>query len=360
MTAVNPVQFLSNSTGTDLQSLALKMYSGSFASAPRPGVLMYNGAADRFIYRKRPQNGGKSFQYLMGGEVPEPEDYNPGEDLLGQAWAIDEGEIISDGFVMCHQWIGLDRMQDSHMAANVMPFLGERHRNRLERLYDKRAFIMAALTGRDTSAVTKAGLNIHQGATRVTRTGETLASSDMTTAYPLSATGAANLRADIKSLGLALDRKDIAPGYMNRSLVLDYYLKTVLTYDATAQVFSKEYVTTNDQQKHQVDVLENFTILGYANGTSRNGPLPNENIITGPTRYQGNFTAGASNGIPGVFAFCRSSSGDYGLGLVEFTPVTHFVKYFEERLSWLVMSYMRCGVNKMHKWCIGTIEATNT
>lgn len=345
--AVTPVQF--GASGTDSDALFLKMYSGSFVAAPRAGVLLHQGAADRYIYRRRP-GSGKSWQFLTFAEVPDAEEFNPGEDLLGQVMAIEEGTLTTDQYVVCHKWIGKDKMDQSHFE--ILPMLAERHRNRIERLYDRRAMIAVALSARQTSAATKNGLNVHNGGNRVTRAGGTLAA-----AYPLSSTGAANLRSDLRTLQLALTRDNIAPGYQNRAIVMDAHLKLVLTYDATAQVFSRDYVTTNDQMKHEVNIIEDFAVLGTCNPTSSNGPLPDENITTGPTRYQGNFTAQAADGIPGVLAFCRSNEGEYGIGAIEFESMTHFVKYFPEKLAWLVMTYMRTGIGEMHRWCNASIEA---
>ncbi len=351
--AVTPVQF--GASGTDNDALFLKMYSGSFVAAPRAGILLHNGVADRYIYRRRP-GSGKSWQFLMMAEVPEAEEYTPGEDLLGQAMAIEEGTIESDQYVVCHKWIGKDKMDQSHFE--ILPALAERHKNRIERLYDRRAMTVVAKSARQTSAATKNGLNVHNGGNRVTRSGGSIA-----LAYPLSTTGAANLRADLRSLQLALTRDNIAPGFQNRGIIMDAHLKLVLTYDNTAQVFSKDYVTTNDQQKHMVDIIEDFAVIGTCNPTSSNGPLPDENIgatyngVSVPSTYQGNFTAQASDGIPGVLCFSRSNEGEYGVGAVEFEGLNHMVKYFPERLSWLVMTYMRTGIREMHRWCNGSIEA---
>jgi hypothetical protein len=354
MTAINPVQF--GGSGTDDTSLFLKEYTGSFVTAPRSGVLLFNGVADRFIYRKRP-NSGKSWQFLMMAEVPDAEDFDPGADLLGQIMAVEEGTIVTDKYVVCHKWIGKDKMDMSHFE--ILGQLAERHKSRLERLYDKRAMITAALGARQTTAVTKNGLNVHNGGNRVTRTGGTTSSGAavLSTSYPLSATGAANLRADLRALALSLDQDNIAPGPQNRAILMEPYLRSVLTYDNTGQVFSKDYVTTSDQMRHEVEVLERFAVLGYPNTTSNNGPLPDQNITDGPTKYQGNFTPAASNGAPGVLCFSRSVEAEYGLGMIEFETLKHTVKYFEEKLSWLVMTYMRTGCDIMHPWCLGSIES---
>lgn len=342
---VTPVQF--GATGTDNDALFLKQYTGSFVSAPRSGVFLFNGVAEQYIFKKRP-GSGKSWQFLMMSEVPDAEEFEPGDDLLGQVFAVEEGTIVSDKYIVCHKWIGKDKMDQSHFE--ILPQLAQRHRSRIERLYDRRAMITAALGAR-SAAVTKSGLNIHNGGNRVTRSGSTFA-----TAYPLNATGAANLRADLRSLSLALDRDNIAPGPQNRAILLEPYLRSVLTFDATGQVFSRDYVTTSDQMRHEVEVLERFTVLGYPNSTSNNGPLPDQNITDGPVKYQGNFSAQASDGLVGVLAFCRSMDGEFGLGSVEFESLRHVVLYFPERLAWLVMTYMRSGMDRMHPWCLGDVE----
>jgi hypothetical protein len=344
---VNPAQFAG--TGADTEALFLKRYADNFIAAPRSGIFLFGGPSDRYIFRPTVAGGGKEWQYLIFAEVPDAEEFEPGQDLLGQVMAIQEGVLTTDKYMVCHQWIGKDKMAQSHFQ--VLPQLAERHRSRLERLYDRRAMIKACLGARQTSAVTKNGLNVHSGGTRVTRTGGTVA-----TAYPLSATGCANLRADIRSLGLSQSQKNIAPGPQNRGLLMDPYLMTVLSFDSTGQLFSRDYVTTNDQQRHEVKVLENFAVLGEPNTTSNGGPLPNENILDGPARYQGNFTAQAADGIPGVLALCRSQEGEYGIGSVEFEKISHMVKWFPEKLAWLVMTFARNGMDVMHPWCLGSCE----
>lgn len=345
---VTPTKFLG--TGADTTALALKMYTGSFVSAPRSSIFLFNDQADNYIYRKRP-GSGKSFQYLMMGDTPDPEEFDPGDDLLGQTMAIDEGELTSDKFIVCHNWIGKDQMQHSHV--DVLSRLGAAHRSKIDRLYDKRIFITGAKTARLTTAVNKNGLNIHSGGNRVTRA---VSGGVLATAYPLSATGAANFRADLRALALAADEDNIGPSPNERSLLMTPHMRSVLSFDSTGQVFSKDYVIGHDQQKHEVEVIERFRVLGYPNTTSNNGPMPNQNIITGPTRYQGDFTAGASDGTPVALALCRSMEGEHAVGMIEFEPVRHFIKFFEEKLSWLVMTYMRGGVDKMHPWCAGSIE----
>ncbi len=355
MTAISPVNFAAS--GSDAEALLLKMYSNSFVAAPRSGIFLFGGPSDRFIFRPPVQGmGGKSWQYLMMADVPAPEEFDPGSELLGQAMAIEEGTIVTDKYVMCHQWIGKDKMDQAHFRAQIIPQLGEKHRNQIERGYDKRAMITAALGARSTTAVTKNGLNVHNGGNRVTRTGGG-SGTTLADAYPLSATGAANLRADLRLLGLRMTQDMIAPGPQNRGLILAPHLMTVLTYDNTAQVFSKDYVTTNDQQRHEVNVIENFAVIGQANLTSDGGPLPSENITDLQSKYNANFSCQAANGIPGVLAFTRSQDGEYGLGSATFDTLTHRVKYFEEKLAWLIFSYIRTGVDVMHPWCLGSVEA---
>lgn len=346
--AVTPTPFLANAAGTDLTSLALKQYTGSFVTAPRSGIFLLGG--DDIIYKKTAVDG-KSWQYLMMADMPSPENYSPGQDLLGQIFSIDEGTIDTDQYLVCHKWIGKDQMQHAHFRNEILPSLATGHRSVIERLLDARIFRKAAQAARQTTAVSKNGLNVHNGGNRVTRGGGSIAS-----AYPNSATGAANFRADLRSLSLAADIDNLSPETSNRHLFMPPALRHVLGFDNTGQVFSRDYNSRNDQQGLDVLNLERFTIRGYPNWTSNNGPLPDQNFTTGPTEYQGNFTAQATDGIPAALAFFRGMEGQYGVGMVEFEGLHHTVKYFEERLSWLVMTYIRTGVRVMHPWCVGSVE----
>lgn len=344
--SVSPIPYLANSAGTDLTSLALKMYTGSFVRAPRSGIFLYD--KNDIIFKKSPANG-KSWQYLTMADVPDPENYTPGTDLLGQVFAIDEGTIDTDQYLVCHKWIGKDQMQHAHF--DVLPQLAVAHKSKIDRLIDARIFRKAAQGARLTTAVTKNGLNVHNGGNRVTRTG-----GSITAAYPNSSTGASNFRADLRSLSLAADQDNIAPETNNRWLFMPPQLRHVLGYDNTGQVFSKDYNSNNNQQQLQVMDLERFTVAGYPNFTSNGGPFPNENFTTGPTEYQGNFTSQVADGTPAAIAFFRGMEGQYGVGMVEFEGLQHTVKYFEERLSWLVMTYIRTGIRVMHPWCLGSVE----
>lgn len=344
--SVNPTLFLSNAAGTDATSLALKMYSGSYVSAPRSSVFLYDN--NDIIYKKSPASG-KSWQFLMMGDVPDPDNYTPGADLLGQVMAVEEGTIDTDQYLVCHKWIGKDQMAHSHF--DVLPQLAVAHKSRIERLIDKRIFIKACTGARSTSAVTKNGLNIHNGGNRVTRTGGSIVA-----AYPESATGAANYRADLRALGLAADQDNLAGEASNRHLFMPPVIRAKFGWDTTNQVFSRDFQNRNDVMSQEVMMAERFTIRGYPNYTSNNGPLPDENLVTGPSEYQGNFSVQAADGLPVGLAFFRGMEGEYGVGMVEFEGLHHTVKYFEEKLSWLVMTYIRTGVRVMHPWCLGSIE----
>lgn len=344
--SVTPLQFLANAAGTDATSLALKQYSGSFVAAPRSGIFLYD--TGEYIYKKSPASG-KSWQFLMMSDVPEPDNYDPGADLLGQVYAVEEGTIETDQYLVCHKWIGKDQMQHSHF--DVLSRLAQAHKSRIERTIDKRVFIKAAQGARQTSAVTKNGVNIHNGGNRVTRTG-----GSVILAYPDSNTGAANFRADLKTLGLALDVDNIAPETRNRKLFMAPEMRYKLAFDTTNQVFSRDFNGKNDIQNIEIMEAERFSMAGYPNFSSNNGPLPNENITTGPSTYQGNFSVQAADGIPVALAMTRGMEGEYGVGMVEFEGLHHTVKYFEERLSWLVMTYIRTGIRVMHPWCLGSVE----
>lgn len=351
--SVNATRFLAS--GSDDTSLALKMYSGSYVEAPRSGVFLYGG--DMGVYRKT-VGEGKSWQFLMDADVPAPElEYTPGDELLGQAFATEEGTLTADKYVVAHAYVPRDQVAYSHF--DRVGHLAAQHKSKIEREFDKRVFISAALAARTSvdTAVNKNGLLIHKGGNRVTRT---VSDGLPATAYPSSATGAANLRADLRTLALRLDIDNVPRG--GRWLFLRPDMIEVLLWDTTATLWSQDYQFANDIGKRSVKVIEGFNVYPEGiNTTTNGGPFPDENITTGPTKYQARFDAvsGSTNGTPVALAMCTGMPGQAPVGLITFENVIQTVKYVDERLSWFMSSHILAGAGVMHPWCAGSIEVLN-
>jgi len=355
MAAGNAIKFLG--TGSDDEALALKTYLGHFSAAPRSSTFLWDKGLPG-IERAMP-GSGKSFQFLMEADVPEPEDFEPGDEVVGQQYAVDEGTITADKYLVAAKLIPQDQMHLSHFQ--ILPRLAKAHKSKLERRYDRRLAITAALAARATTAVTKNGLSVHSGGNRVIRAGSSATSDTaVAAAYAASATGAANFRADLRTLGLAMDIDNIP--VENRYAWATPWIRNVLLYDNTAQMFSEDYVDpeTNRQQSRKITLVEGFKILGWPNATANGGPMPNENFTAELSKYNANFLPGTSVGTPVLLSLTGDMEGSAAVGVIEFEGIRHVVKYIQERLSWLVMSYMYCGCGVMNPYCAGSIEVSNT
>lgn len=344
-------------TGSDDEAMALKMYSGHFTSAPRSSVFLWDNGLPG-IYRKTITEG-KSHQFLMGADVPEPEDFEPGDEIVGQQFAVDEGTITADKYLVASHKVPKDQMKLSHF--DILPKLAKLHKSKLERRYDRRLAITACLAARSTTAVTKNGLSVHPGGNRVIRAGSSATSDTaVAAAYAASSTGAANFRADLRTLGLNMDIDNIDPE--SRYIWATPWIRQVLLYDNTAQLFSEDYIDpmTNRQQSRKVTLVEGFKILGWPNSTANGGPLPNENFTTELSKYNADFTPGTSVGTPVALSLASDGEGGAAVGVVQFEGIQHVVKYLDSQLCWLVMSYMYCGCGVMNPWCAGSVEVSNT
>lgn len=344
--SVNAVNFLG--TGSDDQALALKMYMGSFVEPFRQATMLWDSSLP-IIERKNVSNG-KSWQFLMDADLPAPEDFTPGvEEMVGQQLEVAENTVTVDKYLVAHQYIRRDEMKIAHFE--ILPKLARRHARRIGREWDRRLFILNAKNARE-SALTKNGLTVHNGGNRVTRDDESVS-----TAYPLSSTGATRFLTDLRQLAENMDTDNI-PGDM-RWIAMTPYMRHVLQF-AGAEVFSKDYFVDNNLNKREIETVAGFKILGFPNTTSNGGTFPDENITTGLSKYQGDFSIGVSNGIPVAQVFCGGEDGQSPLAMVTFESVQHVVEYVPQRLSWFVASYILAGAGQLHPYCSGSIEVIDT
>ena len=349
--ASNAVNFLANAAGTDMTSLALKVYSGVFGETWRAQPKLFNRPCPG-IHRKVDAAGSKTYQWLKFAETPTAdEDYKPGDVLLGQQFGVDEGtNTVDSGYVVTHHKISRYDMAVSHFE--VMERLARADARQIGMTCDKRLINTIALGARNTSASTKNGYITDTGGNRVTRTGGSIAA-----AYPLSATGAANFRADCRALAYAMDQDNIPRE--GREMWITPYMLQVLLFDNTAQLFSKDYVYDGDGNvinTREVRTLEGFKIIDVINTTGDGGTMPNSNVVTGPTRYQGNFSVQASNGTPVAIVLSQSANGLSAVSIGTWDQVANNVLYVPQEMCYFVSSAILTGISQMHNACSGSIE----
>lgn len=342
---MNGIDFLK--VNSDTEALALKKYLGTFTEAWRNQPTLIDSGLP--VIHRTFQEDGKEFQHLQFAERPDAEDFDPGDQILGQNYAMTEVLIGPDKYLVASAFIKRDQMKKSHVT--LIPKLAKSHARKLKMLREKRIFITAALAAR-AQASNKDGLLVHSGGNRVTVTGGTLAA-----AFPLSATGAATFRSALRTLALRQDEDSIPS--TNRYLWIPPYMNSVALYDNTAQVFSEDYIEpgTNNVQKRMITLLEGYKLLAdKPNFTSANGTLPDQLIIDQPSKYNADFSPGASTGTPVAISLCEGPDGGAAVAEVTFDEVQSFVKYYEDRLGWLVASFTMCGAGVMDPYCAGSIE----
>lgn len=335
-------------TDTDFQALALKMYMGSFVEPFRQGTLLWDSSLG--IVERKMVDSGKSWQFLMEGDQPAPEEFTPGDDEMdGQAYAVHEETITVDKYLVASTKVSAEDMKISHFE--TLPRLAKKHARRMGREWDRRLFILNALNARE-AAVTKDGLTIHSGGNRVTRDDESVAA-----AYATSSTGAGRVLDDLRQLARLMDEDNIPPD--QRWIAYTPYIGQVLQYGG-AEIFSRDYVTDNNLQQREVRVLEGFKVLGKANTTTNNGPFPDSDISTGPSKYRIDASIGASTGTPVIQAFCAGEAGQMPLAVLTFEGIKHFVEWQPTKLCWIVGSYILASGGQLHPYCSGSIEVIDT
>lgn len=354
MSSVNAVRFLG--TSTDDVAYGLTVYRNSFVSAPRSGVFLFDNPMG--VVSKKPASGQKASQFLMGSDVPAPEEFTPGNELMGQIWSMKEGTITTDKYIVCHKWIPKDQMKWSHV--DILPELAMKHKKRIEREMDRRIFILAVAAAR-TAAVNEPstqsgpGYNIHNGGNKVSRTGTSLSN-----VYAASSGGATLFRTDLRRLAALMDEDNVSS---KRLLWIAPAIREVLAFDSSATLWSKDYQNVNNLNDRVLDKIDGFIPMGYPNYTSNDGPFPNEDIInTTNSKYtlQASVKTGdTTNGTPAALVLAVGDDGETAVGLDVYQEPENFVGYYPEKMSWLVMTSMLSGGGVMHPWCAGTIEAVS-
>lgn len=351
-------------TGSDQTALFNKIYRGSVGMYPESGLFFMNGPNSNLI-DSQTLVGAKSLQNLIFGDVPPPEEFTPGDEFIGQT--IAQGEVVSvtDDYIVAGTFFKKDQMLQAQNASRLLSDAAFRHRQKIQLEFDKRIVIMAAKAARAAAVTKTEGSYVHQispGGTRVTDGGNSgTYATALNNAYPLSSAGATAIREKLRELNYELDLKRLPAGPQYRGIIMHPRWRQVLSFDSTGQVFSKDYVIGNDQNRQEITVLDGFRVLGYALPITNRGPLPDRNIVADastPSRYATDFSPQASSGAPVCLAFC-SDGMHKAVQVLTADNLTSSVLWQENKLGWLAMSYIKAGANQLHDWCAGSIELTS-
>lgn len=371
MSDVNAIQFLSRTVAGDQNLLPDKFYAGSVAQALRDKVTIFGSS----MIGLRQLDNGRVAQWMYSSDNALPEtEYTPGAELLGQNYNYDEVLISVDKPIVAHTYTPYDEYRQAPF--NVLADLGSRHGSRIARELDKRCMIMAAQAAR-TAAVTKGGLNIHGGGTRVIRTGGNAdAATAVAAAYPRTAAGAQALREDMRLLRRRMAEKNHDASGLIPAIV-PHYIYEVLLYDsgivwgtpantvtaAGSTLFSSDYMSGNNQAYRRVSAVEGFLLLDPVNPSTNGGPLPWGAQTGNPSKYNLNFAPGVQQGAPVLIALAPSGSagGRGAVGGVIYDGINSIGPVdIETKMSYFLRSHAFCGFGVLDPWMAGSIEVSNT
>lgn len=310
------------------------------------------------IYHKPMANRGASFQMMQFGDLPDAlKAYVGGNDLLGQNFAFDHVTITRDNYIIACQALKYDDLVTENFDA-IAPMARAQTRKVTMEL-DLRFFITLALAGRAAAKNSVAtGLNFHNGGNRVTQVAASVAA-----AFPLNATGAANYRERIRTLGRSMD-EDAIPRE-NRLAFHTPYMAEVLAFDATGQVFSSDFMemgtTGGDVHRRRYYLVDGFKLFEPVNTTTNLGSMPDQNITAEPSKFNANFTPQAGTGTPVFIAFADGPSGEAAVAVGEWTGVTPFMVDIPQNFCKLFGVYALAGIGQgTNPSCAGTIEVATS
>ena len=290
---------------------------------------------------------GKSWQFIQvaldDGAVDE---HVPGTELLGQQFELDEGLITIDQILVKHYDIPVDQIQLSHF--NVIAPVARKLGRGLATDMDIKLLRLSLLAAR-AAAVTKNGMTIHNGGNSLVRT-----AANVATAYPVTTTGATNFIDDAYALAELMDNDNVPDE--GRYLVITPYIRRVLS-KAPDSLFS------NDFDAGQFNKL-NRRLVGLVAGFNLTFPtnhMPTTDVVTGPAKYQGDFTAaGAGTGQPVSVALCGADEGNAAIGYVaathpELGPIYTHIGFDERRNTQFLKGQMMVGADILSPFCAGEI-----
>jgi hypothetical protein len=350
MATSNAQRFLTKD-GDD-RSIALTMFWGTVLEAFRAETVLWNSVGEMGVgpnaapvIASRTVTEGKSWDFPIIGDDPTPEYHTPGTELLGQDVSLDKGTITIDDILVSHYDVPLDQVTISHFDV-IAPFARKLGRS-LATDFDKKLIITGVKAAR-TGAVT----GIHSGGQRKIISG----SATVAAAYPATNTGANSFRNDVAELAQLLD--DINTPMAGRYLLISPYIRRILgASDATnnpISIWNKDFTAgENGINSRTIGILEGFQVLVTTH-------LPDSNITTGPSKYQGNFTvAGGGDGQPAALALCGADEGSAAIGYVTAGGVQPHLEPDHRRNTTFMKAQMMVGAGVLSPWCAGIIDVDN-
>lgn len=341
------------SDGVTDRGLLLTMYTGTVQSR----FYNDNGFYDRsgLIMDYRNVGPGAAFQYIQDADLPSAEYFTPGDEMIGQPFAFDQTTIAPDDPIVSHGFHRFDLLQRAHWPA-LERIANQRARKIVEDINRKAAltFLIAARQSAKTRTVDGQVLSVHTGGKVTTRgTGLTLI-----TAYPRSATGAQNVRADLNNQAYLYDVDNYPQE--GRFAFVDPYIIEVLQYDALNTVQSNIFNNAlsrlpGDLARRVVTMVSGFMIIPTNTMPSTN------NVDARHSKYNvdaRDTTASGTVGRPAMITCAGGIEGKAAVGYVESGGIMSVAKYVEEKMATFTFAGVIAGLDDIWPPSAGEVRVT--
>ena len=364
----------------DTRALALKVFSGTVLEQFYTNTVFYDRASE-FISQKV-LDGGHMAQWPVIGDDLDLFNSINGDVNSGNAEFFDAADVGAEGGIkagyhnpgefitgrkvkMAERTV---RVDDVLVAPIDVPFadLDLNHFDVLTPYAQKLARSLAIDNDRKIAALgyraarTSGVSGIFPGGTEVVRTvsGASDIANGASPFYADSITGSGNFRADVATLAMEMDLKNIPE--QGRYLFISPQIRKLLRHEK--DVFNRDYNEASiagTMNARAIGVLEGFQLV-----TTNN--LPGQWTATTNGRYgliDSNFgkydfdcaLATANDERPAAIALCGASSGMGAIGMVQASGIRTVIEDDERRNVKFMKAQMHVGYDVLAPWCAGSI-----
>ena len=277
--------------------------------------------------------GRQTDQFISVGETDAFE-HTPGTDITGTNIPSEQRTIPFDSKeVVAATWESNITKFNTHFDYRSQ--YAQRLGYAVAKQINSRRARMIALGARQDARTVTGSSYTFKGGNLVWRNAATLAA-----AYPLSASGSRNIQDDLAALRVLLQNKDCDFDQGAPIAYMDFDRLAVLARDNT--IMSKEYIEpgTNRLLYRIVQLVEGFRIVG----TSQ---MPNANVTTGESAYQGNFSQTAILCAWGKMGVGQRQAG----GITADGPTWH-----GDKRSWLMQAAHYSGIKWLQPAHLGEVH----
>lgn len=321
-----------NYVSTDDTDLLNRLNVAALESWSDNNVLLNSG----LVRIEQLVKGAWSYRFKFRGKFSgDPSHHSAGQFIIGRTRVNSSTDIEVDTAIIEAEDFDnaeLDLTNYNELAASVRECT-----RTIAELLDKRMFRLGILAAR-TSSVT----NVHNGGNVVEATANTVE-----LAYPVTAAGALAFKKNLRTLARLQDEDHVPEG--TRVAFITPYIREVLMYET-------EYISYDYQDPMNVVFKDRFLgrAEGYALVTTRSH-MPSTNITTDLSKYNGNFSAGASSQREPVCLVLSGDGENYAIGGVERSPLRTKAYESEDHDAIRVQARIHMGLGILAPWCAGEI-----